>query len=220
MSPTEILGDAWKLYGRFFSHLAAVGLTVYFFAAVIALVLALAGQVGVFLGQIVVLVASFLLTGALVTAVADVRDGRVDLSVGETLSKAVPFLGPLIVAGVLVSLAISLGLVLFIVPGLILMTIWFVLSPSIVLDDTGWWGSFGHSRELVRGYGWPVFGVIVLTALLLIVAGLVLGLILFPLPDWLAGFIATLVQGAVIAPFVAVATTLTFFRLKELKGGV
>ena len=219
MSPTAIIGETWDLYKRFFGHFASVGLTVYVVVAVIVLVLSFLGLFGLLLGQIVVIVGSILLTGALVTAVGDVRDGRVDLSVGETLSAAVPFLGALLVAGILAGIAIGIGLLFLIVPGVILATIWYVIAPAIVLERTGWSASFGRSMALVKGYFLPVLGVLVLTILIVIAAGIVIGLILSPLPDWLASFIATIVQGAVFAPFAAVAVTLTYYRLKELEGG-
>lgn len=219
MSPTQIISDAWDLYRRFWSHFAGVGLSIYVVAGLIALVLVFLGPIGLFLGSIVVLIASFLLTGALVTAVQDVRDGRADLTIGETLSKAAPYIGALLVAGILAGLAIALGLIVFIIPGIILATIWYVISPAIVLENTGFWKAFGRSFELVKPYFWPVLGVLALTFVILFVAGFVIGLILVPLPDWLSSFISTVIQGAVIAPFVAVATTLTFFRLRELEGG-
>lgn len=218
MSSTQIISEAWGLYTRFWTHFASVGLTVFFVAAAIALVLAFAGPVGALLGIIVVFVASYLLTGALVTAVADVRDGRVDLTVGDTLQKAMPFLGSLLVAGVLAGLAIGLGFVAFIIPGIILATIWFLISPAIVLEGKSFWSSFGRSNNLVSGYFWPTLGVLALTMAILIVAGIVIQVILLPFPDWLASFIATLVQGAVFAPFLAIATTVTYFRLAEIKG--
>ena len=57
---------------------------------------------------------------------------------------------------------------LLIVPGLFLLTIWIAVIPAVVLENRGIGESFGRSRELVRGNGWNVFGVIILTFLLLI----------------------------------------------------
>ena len=48
-----------------------------------------------------------------------------------------------------------------IVPGLILITIWAVVAPSIVVEDKGVFEAFGRSRELVRGNGWKVFVAII-----------------------------------------------------------
>jgi hypothetical protein len=72
-------------------------------------------------------------------------------------------------------------------------------------------------RELVRGYGWNVFGVIVLTILLLIGFSIVLGLILVPVADWLRDFISNVVSGTLTAPFIALTWTLLYYRLRATK---
>ena len=69
---------------------------------------------------------------------------------------------------------------LLIIPGLFLLTIWIAVIPAIVLEGRGIGESFGRSHDLVRGNGWNVFGVIILTILLLIAVGLVVGLVLSP----------------------------------------
>jgi MFS family permease len=219
MRSTEIISDAFDLYKRFFAHFAGIGLTIYVVTAVIVLLSVFLGIVGAIIAFIVLFASGFLLTGALVNAVADVRDGRVDLSIGETLSKTLPYLGTLVVVGILAGIAISIGLVLLIVPGLFLITIWFVLSPAIVLENCSIGESFGRSYRLVKQAGWATFGVAILTFLIVFVANFIITLILTPLPDWLAGFISTIVSGAVFAPFLATATTLTYYRLKEMEGG-
>ena len=48
------------------------------------------GQYGALAGAIVLLIGIFWLTGALVSAVADIRDGRVDFGIADTFSKVWP----------------------------------------------------------------------------------------------------------------------------------
>ena len=55
---------------------------------------------------------------------------------------------------------------LLIIPGLILLTIWAVFAPAIVIERIRVIDAFGRSRELVRGNGWPVFGVIIVAFLI------------------------------------------------------
>ena len=61
-------------------------------------------------------------------------------------------------AGVLATIGIFVGLALLIVPGLVLLTWWLVVSPVIMLEHRPVLESFGRSRALVRGSAWPVFG--------------------------------------------------------------
>jgi hypothetical protein len=213
-----IIGEAWELYKKNWSHFAQIALVVFVIVAVIGIVLAfILSWLGVILGVIISFVGWYWLQGALIEAVRDVRDGRADLSVSETFSRVQPRLGSIIGAGILLGLAIGIGLLLLIVPGLILLTIWIAVIPAIVLEQRGIGESFGRSRELVRGNGWNVFGVIVLTILLLLGVSIVLNLILLPLADWLAGLIGQLVSSVVIGPFVVTIWTLVYYRLKGLE---
>src|SRR5215467_9960068 len=76
-------------------------------------------------------------------------------------------------------------------------------------------GVFGGGRELVRGHGWTVFGIIVVTLLASAIAsGLIQAIFSFMSPFfryWIGGTIAN----AIVDPFVAVAFTLMYFHLRE-----
>jgi len=219
VSPTSgVIGEAWGVYKAHWRHLLTISFITYLVVAVITAVLAaLLTWAGALLGALISLIAVFWLQAALVKAVEDVRDGRADLSLQETFDAAKPRLGSVIVAGILAALAITIGLLLLIVPGLFLMTIWAVIVPVIVLEGKSAGESFSRSRELVRGNGWGVFGVILLVILLLIGFEIVLGLVLTPLADWLRGFISNIVSGTLTAPFIAVVLTLLYFRLRAAK---
>jgi hypothetical protein len=219
VSPTEgVLSEAWALYKAHWRHLLSISFLVYAAVALINLVLVAAlTWFGTIIGAILYFVALFWVQGALVKAVDDVRDGRADLSLSETFQRVRPQLGSIIVAGILAGLGIALGLILLIVPGLILLTWWILIIPVIVLEERRAGESFSRSRELVRGYGWSVFGVIVLTILLIIAFYIVLSLILLPAADWLRSFVQSVVGGAVTTPFIVTAWTLLYYRLKAAK---
>jgi hypothetical protein len=213
---TGIIGEAWAMYRAHITHLLTISFVVYVVAAILEAVLAgLLGAVGLLLAAVVSIIAAFLLQAALVKAVEDVRDGRVDLTLGATLQAARPSVGTVAVASLLAGLGIVLGLILLIVPGLFLLTIWAVIVPVIVLERTGVGASFGRSRQLVSGYGWNVFGTLVTVFLLLIVADIVISLILSPLNDSLQQVLSGVISGTVVAPFLAVVVTLAYFRLRR-----
>ena len=113
----------------------------------------------------------------------------------------------------------GIGLLLLIVPGLFLLTIWAVIVPAIVIGQSGALASFGYSRALVRGNGWHVFGTLVLVFLILIAGEIVLGLILAALPALLRSGISSVVVGTLVAPFLALVVTLIYYRLSEARGG-
>jgi hypothetical protein len=215
MNPLSgVLGEAWQMYKAHAGHLLAIAFVIYLAAAVIAALLALAGgTVGAVLGSLVQIVAAFLLQATLVKAVQDVRDGRVDMSIGETVRAAVPYLGPVALASILAGIAITIGLILLIVPGLYLITIWAVIVPVIVLEGTGAMASFGRSHQLVRGNGWHVFATLVLVYIILLVVGLILGLIFSALPHALGNGLSSVISGTLVAPFLALVVTLVYYRL-------
>ena len=217
MRATEILGEAWQLYKRHWRHLLPIALVVYLLLSLASLLLiALFGWFGAIVSVFVSLAGVFWLQGALVVAVEDVRDGRADLSLRETLSRVGPRFSTLGVVGILAALAITLGLVLFIVPGLVLATWWLVVVPVVMLEGRGVGDSFGRSRELVRGNGWSAFGLIVLTFLILVAAQIVVAIVLSPLDDSIQSYVSNVVSNTLLVPYVAAVFTLAYYRLREL----
>jgi hypothetical protein len=214
MNPLSgVLSEAWGMYKTYAKHLLAIAFAIYLVAAIIVALLSLAGTVGAFLGYLVSIIAAFLLQATLVKAVQDVRDGRVDMSIGETVSAATPYLGAVAVASVLAGIAIEIGLALVIVPGLYLMTIWAVIVPVIVIERSGVFAAFTRSRELVRGRAWHVFATIVLVYVILILVSIVLAAIFTALPRVLGSGLSQVIAGTLVAPFLALVVTLVYYRL-------
>jgi hypothetical protein len=220
MNPlTGVLSEAWDLYKKHAAHFLVISFVIYLVVAAITALLSWGlGRFGGFLGGVVGLFGMFLLQAALVTAVQDVRDGRVDLDVRETVSAAMPKLLPVTGAGILASIAIGIGFALIIVPGLILVTFLSLIVPFIVIGRTEAMSSFGRSWRTVRGNGWHVFGTYVVVFLLLIVANIVIGAVLSFLPATAGNFIAEVVSGTLIAPFIAIVVTLVYYRLTAAHG--
>lgn len=221
MSVGSVLGEAWSLYTKFFVRFFVLSAVVFLITNLASAVLVEAvgtDSTGAALlvsivAAAVIVVGTYWLQGALVFAVQDVRDGRFDASNDEILSKVKPFLGTLVVAGLLGGLGIALGLVLLIVPGLILLTWWALISPVIVLEHAGVGEAFGRSRALVRGHGWTVFAVMLITTLLSGIGAGVLSALLGFLPPFLERWLGGAITGAVVAPFTAIAVTLMYFQL-------
>lgn len=220
MSPLSgVLGEAWELYRRYASHFLVISFVIYLVVAIVTALLSLAaGWFGEFLGVLFTLFGMFLLQAALVKAVQDVRDGRVDMDLRETVSAALPFVGAVAVASILASIGIAIGLALIIVPGLVLLTFWSLIVPSIVIGGSGALESFGRSMRTVRGYAWNVFGTFVLVFLILIAAEIVIATILLVLPAWWRNFISNVVAGTLVAPFLAIVVTLIYYRLTAAHG--
>jgi hypothetical protein len=218
LSAGSVIGQAWEMYKAHWRHLIPIAFVVYALISLFALLLAvLLGWVGAVLGALIGLAGVFWLQGALVIAVDDVRDGRADLSVRETLNRVLPRLNTLTFAGLLAALGITIGFLLLIVPGLILITLWLLIVPAIMLENRGVFESFGRSRQLVSGHGWNVFGVIVLTVAILIAVNIGLSLVEAAFDSSWLNLLLDIASQTVTAPFLALAWTITYYELRAIK---
>ncbi|MBB4663537.1 hypothetical protein [Conexibacter arvalis] len=211
-SPTDVVGRALTIYRDHAGALIPAAIAVFAIVAVANLVFddgllaALAGAIGA--------IATIFYQGMVVRLVDDVRDGALDSSVGELFRSVAPVALPLFLLAIVVGISVAIGLVLLIIPGLFLLTIWAVSAPAVVLEGKGVFAALGRSRELVRGNGWNVFGVIVIVWALMIGVGIVGAAI-----GALGGdVLRVLVQWAVnvlVAPVAALATAVLFFTLRD-----
>jgi hypothetical protein len=215
-----VLGESWSLYKRFLKEFVLTALVVF---AVLDLLSAVADSASgnstsadilwAAIAFTIGVVGYFWVQAALVELVRDVRDGRADRTVGETYRAVQPRLPSVILAGILAGLGIGIGLVLLIVPGLFLLTIWSMLVPVIVIEGRSAGEAFSRSREVVRGNGWSVLGLIIITFLLVGVASSVIRLVFAFLPDFLDVWIGSLVAHCLTVPFAAAALTTAYFQL-------
>jgi len=206
------------MYKAHWRHLIPIAFLVYVLISLFALLLVvLLGWVGAFVGALIALAGVFWIQGALVIAIEDVRDGRVDLSIRETLNRVLPRLNTLTLAGLLAAVGITIGFLLLIVPGFILITLWLLIVPAIMLENRGVFESFGRSRQLVSGHGWSVFGVIVLTVLILIAVNIGLSIVQAAFDSRWLDLLLDIASQTVTAPFVALAWTITYYELRAIK---
>ena len=198
------------------------------------------------------LIAVPLATGALTCAVG-MRYLNEPASIGKAYRQILPMLFKYFVTTLLYGLVILLGFLLFLLPGLFLLftgnlgvaglafvagtpfsivfgyrfMTWFFAASSIVcLEGIGYTAAMGRSRELVRGFGWRVFGFLFLTAML---QGVLIGPVsvaaefLFPLlTESLAlqfAMSTTLQQvlGMIITPFFSTVLVLLYYDLRIRK---
>jgi hypothetical protein len=216
----RVFEQIFRIYRQQFGLLIGGALAVFVPVAIVNGLLYDSG--GFFLTVIanaIALVAGYLYQGMVVEAARDILDGRRDQSVGGLFRSAGSVVGTLIVVGVLAGIAIAIGFVLLIIPGLFLITIWAVIVPVVVIERTGVFDAFGRSRELVKGNGWQVFGVLVLLFIGAFVAQILIAAILGGIFDSVFGFaLGVLLTSLLISPLTALAASVIFFDLKAIKG--
>jgi len=213
-----VIRKVWHIYVEEASVLMPAAAGVFVVTGIIAALLASSGSVGgLLIAEVIVIVAGMLFTAMVVELVADVQDGRRDSTSGQLLRAAAPFLGQLIGVGLIAAFAIVIGLFAFVIPGLILITIWSVFVPVIVLERRPGLSSLGRSRELVRGNGWQVFGVLLV---LFVLVGLLSAVIegAAASAGTGVGIVVRVVVGVLTAPFSALASSVVYFELLRLSG--
>jgi hypothetical protein len=212
-----VVGKVWRIYVDEAPVLMPAAAVVFVFTGIISTVLLRSGSGLGLLAELIGLIATWLFTGMVVGLVADVQDGRRDATASQLLRAVVPVLGSLILVAVVAGILIVIGFVLVIVPGLILLTIWSVAVPAVVIERPAGLAALGRSRELVRGHGWQVFGVIILLYFLVLVVSVALQAAGDSLST-AAGIVIAVVVGVLTAPLPALAQSVLYFELLALRG--
>ena len=210
--PGAIIGRAFQIYRDQAATLLGAALIIFAIQFLLALLLPKL----FFIAGLAAFVVSIFYQGMVVNLVRDVQDGRRDHSMGELFSAVAPVALPLIGLAIVAGIAISIGFVLIIIPGLILLTIWAVAAPVMVIEHPGVFTALGRSRELVRGYGWQVFGTILLVALIEIAVYLVFVIIGIAFSDAIRA-VLNWIAATLTAPIVALTSSVLYFALLATK---
>jgi hypothetical protein len=210
ISPGPVVARIWEIYKS--EALALLGTAAILFTLQFVAFLLLGGIAGLAI-SILFWVLATVYQGMVVKLVQDVQDGRRDHSVGELLVSVEPVLLALIAVSILLAIGLAIGFILLIIPGLVLLTFWSVVAPVTVLERPGIFAAFGRSQELVRGNGWPVFGVIVIVYVVVLAISLAAGIVTSPI-----GFLGrALINWAVTvatAPIPALSASVLYFALR------
>jgi hypothetical protein len=211
------LSRIFSIYGAQAGTLLPVAFGLFLVVAIVNGLLATSFLLGL-VGLAVSVVAGTLYQGMVVSLVSDVQDGRRDFSAGELIEATWPVVLPLIGAGILAGIGIAIGFLLLLVPGLFLLTIWSVIAPVIVVERSGAIDAFGRSRQLVKGNGWQVFGVIAVVFVITGAVTAILGIIGAGVSD---GFVVralfNLIASTITAPIAALAASTIYFGLIPLQ---
>jgi hypothetical protein len=209
----SVISRTFSIYADQASVLLPASAAVFVVVGLVSALLIVIAPVLAILAFVVILVGTTLFTGMVVELVADVQDGRRDATVGQLLNAVTPVIGQLIIVGFVAGVGILIGFVLIIIPGLILITIWAVVAPVIVLERPGGLKPLARSRELVKGNGWQVFGVIVV---LVLGVGIVSGIIeaIGDSGGTAVGVVVRVIVEIFTAPISALAASVLYFELR------
>jgi hypothetical protein len=148
----------------------------------------------------------------------DIRGQGFDLatSIGRGLRRFVPVIG----TGLCFTLMVVFGLVLFIVPGLIFLTMYLVAGPVCVVESLGPIKSLGRSRKLTKGHRWQILAIGGVPLLVLACTTAFFETIGIVVAGSTGGAIAAFVAGAVASPYSAIVGIVAYHDLRTFKEGL
>jgi hypothetical protein len=176
-----------------------------------------------FFGMIAVGAVILLLTNTLSQAAInygtfqDLRGQRASFS--DCLGRGFSMLPRVIGAAILASLGMAVGFMLLVIPGIILLLMWWVFVPAIVVEGVGVTESLSRSRALTSGHRWGILGLLFIVGLVQWLVGLLIGLIgaaLGPLVAEILNLLVTLVFTA----FASVLSGVGYYYLRAEKEGI
>ena len=148
--------------------------------------------------------------------------------VGKCLAFVAPRVITLVLALIMYMIAVAIGTVLLVIPGLILMVSLYMFLPAIVLDGKSSFESLTYSHKLVWGNWWRTAAIatiaVIMIYVLFLLVGLAIGLVMIvtgfdPVIAFLLEAVVTLLSGLLVTPFF-VALYLEIYReLKMRKTG-
>jgi hypothetical protein len=148
-------------------------------------------------------------------------------ALGEMLSKGLANWWPIVLIGICTAVMTFIGYLLILVPGIMLAIRWLVAVPAQVMESRGVFASMGRSAELTKGNRWSIFGVIIVSVLILLAIELVIGLVITPGIGFTQAInaptfqlIAAPVLSLVVTPLFAAGVASLYFELRSTKEGV
>ena len=214
MTATAVMKETYALYRRLFLRSVVLAAIVFGIVHLLQGTLHNKSLLAAVFVVILSLVGTSLVQGGLVEVVRGLHIDGVDVPLGHALSRAADRVVKLLVTSIVAGICVGLAMLLLLVPGLVLLTRWSLLVPVVMLEDVGPLEALKRSREIVRGHGWTVFGVIFRVGLLVGLVGLLFGAVAGaagPVGWW----VAVTLGSALTTPFAAHALTIVYYELTQ-----
>lgn len=124
-----------------------------------------------------------------------------------TLSKLIT----LLIAGIITSTLTIIGLICLVIPGIILLIIFILVTPVIMIEQTGAFESLGRSKKLVDKRWLKTFTLLLVIGIIFLIVSGIAGLISLPF-----GFLSPIITNAITAlvlPIYVIAITLLYYSM-------
>ena len=170
--------------------------------------------------KIIEMILGCIAQGAIAYAVYQAMSGKI-VGMGDALGRGTATIVPLVLTSILMTLGMMLGMLLLIVPGFILICMWFVAIPACVVEKTGPVESLQRSAFLTKGCRLQIFALVLLTFVLIaILVGAISFLIASITGSYVAAALVAAIIGIVPQAFASVLYAIVYYDLRALKEGI
>lgn len=235
LSVGEIISETFSLYSRHFVHYVipflAAGIIVGFLTTLVRFVIIVpaylqpstpADLLSWLMGFLPALIALSVVTGIIGWIIGYIAQGiavkftsdtfekgRADLqtSFNFTMSRLLSLLGASIITGIL----IAVGLIAFVIPGIILAIMFSLVVQTIIAEDIGALESLSRSRRLVSNRWLKTFVLLLVLTIIVAIVGGIAGLIASPFG--LASGLVSSIISAFIQPIMPIAMTFYYYSM-------
>src|SRR4051794_20713853 len=123
--------------------------------------------------------------------------------------------GSVILVGLLFGLAVALGFILLVIPGILALIYFSVSIPSLVVENRRGTKAMSRSANLVSGHFWHAFGVIIVAYIIVAVVSGILSAI--GGNSWFIRWIFNAIAQIITTPFSALVSVLLYLDLRARK---
>ena len=141
------------------------------------------------------------------------------VDIGESFKKGLSRLLPIIGLSFCVAFTLAFGMIFFVVPAFIFLSMYFVALPACIVEELGPFQSMGRSSALTKGHRWKIFGIWLVLFVVSLVAGTIITTILAVGGVVLSVF-GQMVWHTVIGAYQSIAVAVAYHDLRVAKEGV
>jgi hypothetical protein len=151
-------------------------------------------------------------------AYADISGQAFDISaaVRQAFGRSRSLMGIVVVKGI----GIGLGLVLLIVPGLMLFSMWYVAEVACMVEDIDAMPSLKRSTILTRDNRWKILGIGLVTVIVLVAIQLFIGQLALQIGGPVVSAFFAYGFQVIYLPFTATLSAVIYYDLRAAKEGL
>jgi hypothetical protein len=164
------------------------------------------------------LISTLLMSGFVVHMASELYLGR-QADAFDTMRRTWKKIGPVFIASIGQSLAIGLGLILFLFPAIWVTSLVFAVIPVIMIENRGVGEAFSRSSRLSSGMKSHILSALGLVVLIRVIVEFGVTFIAILIPSAEVRFVAIAAAATVIYPLLGIAETLVYYDIRIRKEG-